>query len=102
MEIAGGLIPLAVCAVRDAVLYHERLLQSETLRKRADYEKYLGLSVFLDQIVHPYRRVEAVAGRWLDRFFESDIPALAYEGREDEGLSHAANGSVKMADAYAF
>jgi len=98
MKFSGTLAPLAVCAVRDAVLYHERLLQSETLRNRADYEEYaVDLSVFLDEITHRYKKIEASLGLPLGDFFESDIPALAYRV-EDRGKAEAA---IEISDPYA-
>jgi hypothetical protein len=98
MKFSGTLAPLAVCAVRDAVLYHERLLQSETLRNRADYEEYaVDLSVFLDEITHRYKKIEASLGLPLDGFFESDIPTLAYRV-EDRGKAEAA---IEISDPYA-
>jgi hypothetical protein len=100
MEIAGTLAALAVCAVRDAVLYHERLLHSETLRKRADYEEYLvDLSVFLDEIVYKYRKIEASLDLPLDSFFELDVPVLVYAGsarKED-----VAGSFIKISDPHA-
>lgn len=69
MKFRGTLAPLAVCAVRDAVLYHERLLQSATLRNRADYEEdAVDLSVFLDEIKHQYKKIEAGIGLPLPDF----------------------------------
>lgn len=40
MEIPNVWAPLLVSAIRDAVLYQERLLTSEILHNRADYEEY--------------------------------------------------------------
>ena len=68
MEIPNTLAPLLVSAVRDAVLYQERLLQSETLRDRADYEEHLvHLSQFLEYIKAEYKRVEADVGIPLEK-----------------------------------
>ncbi|RUL71058.1 hypothetical protein [Dyella choica] len=93
MKIVSTLTPLAVCAVRDAVSYHERLLQSETLRNRADYEAYaVDLSVFLDEITHQYQKIEASLGLPLHDFFESDVPALAYPRKEDDTSDPAGKG----------
>lgn len=97
MKFSGTLAPLAVCAVRDAVFYHERLLQSETLRNRADYEEYaVDLSVFLDEITHRYKKIEASLGLPLDDFFESDIPARTY-CVEDSGKAETA---IEISDPY--
>lgn len=68
MEIPNVWAPLLVSAVRDAVLYQERLLQSETLRNRADYEEHLlQLSQFLEYVKCEYRKVEGDAGIPLDK-----------------------------------
>jgi len=68
MEIPNTWAPLLVSAVRDAVLYQERLLQSETLRDRADYEEHLvHLSQFLEYIKAEYKRVEADVGIPLEK-----------------------------------
>jgi hypothetical protein len=101
MKFSGTFAPLAVCAVRDAVLYHEQFLQSETLRNRADYEEYaVDLSVFLDEITHQYKKIEARVGVLLDDFFESDIPALAYRV-EDSGKAVIAETAIEISDSYA-
>jgi hypothetical protein len=45
------------------VLYQERLLESETLRDRADYEEHLvQLSQFLEYVKAEYKKVEEEAG----------------------------------------
>ena len=63
MEIPNTWAPLLVSAVRDAVLYQEGLLRSETLRDRADYEEHLvHLSQFLEFIKAEYLKVEDEAG----------------------------------------
>lgn len=101
MKLSGNLAPLAVCAVRDAVRYHDRLLQSETLRNRADYEEYaVDLSVFLDEITHRYKKIEASVGIPLDDFFESEIPALAYRA-EDSSVNGTAEAAIEISDPYA-
>jgi hypothetical protein len=68
MEIPTTWTPLLVSAVRDAVLYQERLLQSETLRDRADYEEHLlQLTQFLEYIKAEYRHVEKEVGIPLEK-----------------------------------
>ena len=63
MEIPNTWAPLLVSAVRDAVLYQERLLESETLRDRADYEEHMvQLSQFLEYVKAEYKKVEGEAG----------------------------------------
>lgn len=99
MKVSGSLAPLAVCAVRDAVRYHERLLQSETLRNRADYEAYaVDLSVFLDELTHRYEKLEASFGLALDDFFDSDPPVMAYAGKHAIPESRR---SLEISDPYA-
>jgi hypothetical protein len=100
MKIGSTFSPLAVCAVRDAVLYHERLLQSETLRNRADYEEYaVDLSVFLDEIKHRYKKIEANLKIPLDAFFDADVPTVAY--RHTDGDIQNEEVSLDISDAYA-
>jgi hypothetical protein len=68
MEISDTWAPLLVSAVRDAVLYQEQLLKSETLRDRADYEEHLvHLTQFFEYIKAEYKRVEAQAGIPLEK-----------------------------------
>ena len=68
MEIPNLWAPLLVSAVRDAVLYQEQLLNSETLRERADYEEHLAqLSQFLEYVKAEYKKVESQAGIPLDK-----------------------------------
>lgn len=63
MEIPNTWAPLLVSAVRDAVLYQEQLLTSETLRDRSDYEEHLlHLSQFLEFLKAEYRKVEGETG----------------------------------------
>lgn len=101
MKIGSTFAPLAICAVRDAVLYHERLLQSETLRNRADYEEYaVDLSVFLDEITYRYKKIEASLDLPLNEFFESDVPVLAYRGR-DSDESGIADGAIEISNPHA-
>jgi len=68
MEIPNIWAPLLVSAVRDAVLYQEGLLKSETLRDRADYEEHhLQLTQFLEFIKEGYKEVESEVGIPLDK-----------------------------------
>lgn len=68
MEIPNVWASLLVSAVRDAVLYQEQLLQSETLRNRADYEDhFLQLTQFFEFIKDEYKTVEVEAGIPLDQ-----------------------------------
>lgn len=68
MEIPDTWAPLLVSAVRDAVLYQERLLQSETLRDRADYEEHFSqLTQFLEFVKGEYEKVETSVGIPLEK-----------------------------------
>lgn len=68
MEIPNVWAPLLISAVRDAVLYQEQLLKSETIRNRADYEEHhLQLTQFLEFIKEEYKSIEAEVGLPLER-----------------------------------
>lgn len=63
MEIPESWAPMLVSAVRDAVRYNERLLTSETLRNRADYEEHLvQLTQFLEYVEGGYQTIEGEVG----------------------------------------
>lgn len=68
MEIPNVWASLLVSAVRDATLYQEQLLNSETLRNRADYEEhFLQLTQFFEFVKEEYRTIEDEAGIPLDQ-----------------------------------
>lgn len=68
MEIPNTWAPLLVSAVRDAVLYQEQLLKSETIRDRADYEEHhLQLTQFLEFVKEEYKSIEDEVGLPLDK-----------------------------------
>jgi hypothetical protein len=68
ITISNTWAPLLVSAVRDAVLYQEGLLRSETLRNRSDYEEHMvQLSQFLEYVKAEYQKVEAAAGIPLEK-----------------------------------
>lgn len=68
MEIPNVWAPLLVSAVRDAVLYQEQLLKSETIRNRSDYEEHhLQLTQFLEFIKEEYKEIETEIGMPLER-----------------------------------
>ena len=63
MEISNTWAPLLVSAVRDAVLFQEQLLQSQTLRNRSDYEEhFVQLSQFFEYIKTEYKKIEEQVG----------------------------------------
>lgn len=68
MHISNTNAPLLVSALRDAILYHEQLLTSETLRNRWEYEEHLvQLTQFFEEVKSEYRRIEADVGLPLDK-----------------------------------
>lgn len=63
MQIPDLWAPMLVSAVRDAILYHENLLNSETLRDRADYEEHhLQLTQLLEFLKEEYKFIEDEVG----------------------------------------
>jgi hypothetical protein len=63
MKIPNAWSPLLVSAVRDAVLYQEGLLNSETIRNKSDYEEHhLQLTQLLEFIKEEYKAVEKEVG----------------------------------------
>jgi hypothetical protein len=68
MEIPNTWAPMLISSVRDAVLYQENLLRSETLRDRADYEEHLlQLTQFLEFIKSEYKEIESEVGIPLEK-----------------------------------
>ncbi len=68
MHISDTWAPLLVSTMRDALLYQESLLRSETLRNRSDYEEHLvQLSQFLEYVNDEYKKVESAAGIPLEK-----------------------------------
>ncbi|AMX03433.1 hypothetical protein SAMN05660479_01803 [Microbulbifer thermotolerans] len=68
MEIPNTWAPLMLSAVRDAVLYTESLLNSETIRDRSDYEEHhLQLTQFLEYLKSEYKSIEDEVGLPLDK-----------------------------------
>ena len=63
MEISEAWAALLVSAIRDAVLYNEQLLKSETLRNRADYEEHMShLTQLLAYVKEEYKAIEDKTG----------------------------------------
>jgi hypothetical protein len=59
MEIPNIWAPMLISAVRDAILYQDNLLNSETLRNRADYEEHhLQLTQFFEFLKEEYKNIE--------------------------------------------
>lgn len=71
MKIPKPYVPLMLSAVRDAVLYNEQLLTSETLRDRDDYEEHLmHLSQFLEFLKEEYKINESEYGLKLEQLIK--------------------------------
>ena len=57
-----------ISSVRDAILYTEGLLKSETIRNREDYEEHhLQLTQFLEYLKTEYKKIEKEIGLPLDQ-----------------------------------
>ncbi|WP_166838324.1 hypothetical protein [Rheinheimera pleomorphica] len=71
MKIPKPYVPLMLSAVRDAVLYNEQLLTSETLRDRDDYEEHLmHLSQFFEFLKEEYKANENEYGLKLEQLMK--------------------------------
>jgi hypothetical protein len=63
MEIPNTWAPILISSVRDAILYTEGLLQSETIRDKSDYEEHhLQLTQFLEYLKEEYKKIEQEVG----------------------------------------
>lgn len=63
MEIPNTWAPVLISSVRDAILYHENLLKSETLRDKSDYEEHhLHLTQFFEYLKKEYKKIEDEVG----------------------------------------
>ena len=68
MEISNTWAPLLLSSVRDAILYTEGLLRSETIKDRADYEEHhLQLTQFLEYLKDEYKKIEGEVGLPLEK-----------------------------------
>lgn len=70
ITIPNGYAPMLLQAVRDAALYHEGLMRSETIRpeERADYEEYhVLLTQFLAYLKGEYEAAQDEIGVPLER-----------------------------------
>lgn len=63
MEIPETWAPLLLSSVRDAILYQEELLRSETIRDKTDYQEYhIQLSQLLEYLKKKYAKIEDEIG----------------------------------------
>jgi hypothetical protein len=63
MEIADTWAPLLISSIRDAILYHESLLRSETIRDKSDYEEHhIQLTQFFEYLKKEYKKIESEVG----------------------------------------
>jgi hypothetical protein len=68
IQVPDNWAPLLISGIKDALAYHEQLLNSQTLRNREDYEEYLlQLSQLFEYLKEEYKKVESKAGIPLDR-----------------------------------
>lgn len=59
MQIPDTWASLLVTALRDAMRFNERLLESEALREHADHEEHLvQLSLMFEHVKEEYRRLD--------------------------------------------
>jgi hypothetical protein len=69
MHISNTQAPLLMSALRDAIVYHEQLLTSQTLKNRWEYEEHLvHLTQFFEEVKEEYKRHEAEIGFPLENF----------------------------------
>jgi len=63
MKIPNVWAPLIVSSVRDAILYQQSLLRSDTVKNPEDYEEHIvELSELLEYIKSEYKSIEEEAG----------------------------------------
>ena len=68
MHIPDTWASLLVSALRDAMLFNEQLLTSETLRDRSDYEEHLvQISLLFEFVKEEYGRLDPKGRIPLDR-----------------------------------
>lgn len=68
MKIPPTWSPLVVSAVRDAILYQENMLRSDTVKNPEDYEEHIvQLSELLEYLKDEYKSIETEAGIPLDK-----------------------------------
>lgn len=68
MKVPAIWAPLVISSVRDAILYQESLLRSDTVRNPADYEEHIvQLSGFLEYLKEEYKNIESEAGIPLEK-----------------------------------
>jgi len=68
MKVPSTWAPLVVSAVRDAILYQESMLRSETIRNKEDYEEHIvQLSELLEYLKNEYKNIEAEIGIPLEK-----------------------------------
>jgi hypothetical protein len=68
VKIPATWAPLVVSAVRDAILYQESLLRSDTARNPEDFEEHIvQLSELLEYLKDEYKNIENEAGIPLEK-----------------------------------
>lgn len=68
MKVPAIWAPLVVSSVRDAILYQESLLRSDTVRNPEDYEEHIvQLTELLEYLKEEYKEIESEAGIPLEK-----------------------------------
>lgn len=68
MKIPNSWAPLVLSSVRDAILYQESLLRSDTVRNKEDYQEHIvQLSELLEILKVEYKGIEEEAGIPLEK-----------------------------------
>jgi hypothetical protein len=68
MEIPNTWAPLLISSVRDAVLYTEGMMRSETIPDKSDYEEHhVQLTQFLEYLKEEYKKIESEVGLPLEK-----------------------------------
>ncbi|MCW8126396.1 hypothetical protein [Microbulbifer halophilus] len=68
MKVPATWAPLVISSVRDAILYQESLLRSDTIRNPEDYEEHIvQLTELLEYLKAEYKEIEEDAGIPLEK-----------------------------------
>ncbi|KEQ17059.1 hypothetical protein [Endozoicomonas numazuensis] len=71
MKISNTLAPLLVSAVRDAIIYQEGFLGSDTVKDTTDYEEHImQLEQLLEILKEEYKEIEEEVGLPLDKILK--------------------------------
>jgi hypothetical protein len=71
MKVSNIYAPLLISAVRDAILYQEGFLKSETIKDKTDYEEHImQLSQLLELLKEDYKGIEQEIGLPLEKILK--------------------------------